>query len=236
MSEAVEKHNSLMHDLVTREEPLCDELKWFVTDGGSIGEMIHHPLVIEMFYDPKHSALINYRYRHKVEERNKAMQEGKWEKYIFIHERPYRIGALRKAMSMSKDRTKMHKLVANVWIDSENIWQHKGDWASIWTKLPDPRLTMDANERTVYDWMPDMVEIHRGIRHTMHNRKGMSWTRDKERASWFAVRWRDKKLVPQVLTTTVKKEHILAFFMGRGEEEVVIQPKHLGAITSFNVG
>jgi len=219
------KTQSEFMELVSRQEPLCNELRPYVNDSlRGLGQVIHHPLIIELFYDPDRCGLVNARYAAKVEERQRALDNKKWTTYVFVHERPYRVPALLKAMHLGCDDP---SLVANVWVDSENIWQHKKTWIHIWTKMPDPRLTMDANERTVYNCMPDTVTIHRGIKNPRHNRIGLSWTRDKERAVWFAHRLAMKTDKPTVIDATVEKRHVLAFFNGRGEEEVVVLPKHV---------
>lgn len=215
---------SKMMELVTKEEPLCEELKVYVYDRDKLGRVLHHPLVIELFLDEAHCALVNERFRLKKQELAKAFADKNWGKFIFLHERPYRIQALREIIHQADDRA---DLVAEVWIDSENIWQHKKAWIDIWSTLTNPHETMDENEKTVYRCMPDEITIHRGITHKTHNRKGMSWTRDKERAVWFAHRWKRGKDEPVVLTAEVKKKNVLAFFNGRNEEEVIVLPKHL---------
>jgi len=222
-------------ELYDKQEPLCEALEPYVTEGKFLGKMIHHPLIIETLFDPNRCALINERYRLKMEALAKAKTENKWSSYVFLHERPYRVDALCRAIGLGAQIDP--DLVSEVWIDSENIWQHKQTWQTIWKALPDPHMTMDDNERAVYNLMPDKISIHRGIRHKGHNRRGMSWTRDKERASWFANRWKGQKgLQPVVLSTEVKKKDILAYFNGRGEEEVVIMPSKLRKLTEFQIG
>lgn len=227
------KKQSELMQLHSKEEPLCDELKDYVFKK-KFGTIVHHPLVIEMFYDPQHCALLNYRFELKKQEREKAKATGNWVKFIYLHERPYRLEALCAAQ---KAGAKDPQLVRDVWIDSENIWQNKDLWKLVWATMKNPADAMDANEKTVVEWMPDKIQIHRGIRHTRHNRRGMSWTRDKERAVWFAVRLKQSGLIPTVLTATVKKADILAYFQARNEEEVVIMPHKLPRrITAYEIG
>ncbi len=211
-----------MGELLTRKEKLLPELKPFEYTG-PLGLGVYHPLLIEMFYNPEHCALLNLRYREKKRAVAEARAERKWSSYIWLHERPYRIRALLDAMrSGMKDP---HELIASVWIDSENIWQHKSEWLLIWKDLANPHLVMDANERTVFDYMPETLTIFRGIRHRTHWLKGLSWTRDKERAVWFAHRLATKKNRPVVVEAKVNKADVLAFFNGRNEEEIVVLPR-----------
>jgi len=216
----IEKINELM----SRDEPLIDELVPYV-DKSTFGTIIHHPLLIELFFDPRKSALVNERYRHKKKLREEYLAQKKWDSYIFLHERPYRIQALQRAMSYGP--TNAADLVRTWWVDSENIWQNKRAWRSIWSQLGSPRDVMDANERTVFEWMPETVTIHRGVRHRTHWPKGMSWTRDKERAVWFAHRHSASGQVPTVLSAEVPKSRILAFINARSEEEVVVLPRYV---------
>ena len=231
----INKSQSELLELLHKEEALCDELKPYVFKSTVGGNMISHPLVIELFYDPKRCALLNYRLQAKKEMLKRYKAAGNWHGYIYAHERPYRIQAL---CDVQRRGVTDPKLITSVWIDSENLWQHRTLWKLIWASMPDPHAVMDTNEKTVYDMMPNKVELHRGIRHKRHNRRGMSWTRDKERASWFANRYKGQKgLEPVVLSCVVPKKNILAFFNGRGEEECVIMPHKLPRkITEFKIG
>jgi len=69
------------------------------------------------------------------------------------------------------------------------------------------------------------LELYRGT--TWGRRRGMSWTRDIDRARWFARRLQqDDGLVFRLL---VPAEAVLAFvgFEGRTENEVVVDPRVL---------
>lgn len=57
------------------------------------GDWVHHPLVICPLQDNP-----NHRYRQKKKLVVKAKADGDWNSYIFLHERPYRIGALEYAV------------------------------------------------------------------------------------------------------------------------------------------
>lgn len=221
-------------ELMRREEEILPELKPYEYQS-PFGLGVHHPLVIELFYDPTRAALLNERYRQKTAAVSEAMQKRDWDSYIFLHERPYRIRALRTAVAhllRDKQHERTYKLVKAGWTDSENIHQNKRAWQQIWSALPDPRGVMDSNERHVFDVMPEEITVHRGIRHRTHWPRGMSWTRDKERAVWFAHRLATSESVPTVLTATVSKRHAMAYLNARGEEEVVVMPRSLRSVTA----
>jgi hypothetical protein len=55
-------------------------------------EMVYHPLVIaDLTID---ASRINHIYRQKIELLAKAEADGDWSTYVFLHERPYRLGGL----------------------------------------------------------------------------------------------------------------------------------------------
>lgn len=59
------------------------------------------------------------------------------------------------------------------------------------------------------------------------NIKALSWTLDRETAEWFAHRFGEEGTVYEA---QIPKKYILAFFNGRNESEVVVDPKHLEQI------
>lgn len=212
---------STMSELLLRKEKLLPELKPYERTSKTLGTMIHHPLLIEMFYHPDHAALLNERYRQKKEAVAEAFEKGLWSSYIFLHERPYRIGALLRAVQKGMSEEAHLRLVGDVWVDSENIWQHKSEWNLIWRSLKNPQAVMSAEEKTRFDHLPDEVTVWRGVRHHTHWLKGLSWTMDKERAVWFAHRLATTKNRPVVVKGLVAKSRILSYFDARNESEVV---------------
>jgi hypothetical protein len=209
-------------ELFTKIEPICDELRPFLKRG-SFGECLHHPLMIEMFLIPDRCALINHRYKYKKEAVERALQEGKWSAYIGLHERPYRVEALSRAIhSGLNENNGLHEAVAYVWTDSENIWQNKDFWFNFWENLPNPQNVMDEDELKFFNDLPESIEVYRGAVYKQ-NTQGISWTLDREKAIWFANRFRQSKKAVLV-TGKVHKKDVLAYFSGRGEQEVVVLP------------
>ena len=60
-----------------------------------------------------------------------------------------------------------------------------------------------------------------------HLLQRLSWTLDRETAEWFAHRFGEEGTVYEA---QIPKKYILAFFNGRNESEVVVDPKHLEQI------
>ena len=84
---------------------------------------------------------------------------------------------------------------------------------------------MDKEELQVYEELPDLVTVYRGV--TPYNAKrvkGLSWTLDRDTAEWFAHRYRSHG---QVYQAQIEKAHIHAIFLGRNEAEVIGDPHYL---------
>lgn len=85
-------------------------------------------------------------------------------------------------------------------------------------KKSDPKLLMTLEERQYLEDLPDKVTIYRGT-HDEKNSKALSWTTDYERAKWFATRFHEDGFV---LTATINKKDIVAFFNARNENELIV--------------
>lgn len=88
---------------------------------------------------------------------------------------------------------------------------------------------MTEEEISALDRFDDPITIFRGV--TPYNENdllALSWTLNKDKAKWFAERFGEKG---KVYEAEICKQYILAFFSGRGEDEVVVDPKHLQNIT-----
>ena len=59
------------------------------------------------------------------------------------------------------------------------------------------------------------------------NPQGLSWTQNLETAKWFANRFNTDTKKGYVQVGIAKKEHVLAYFNTRGEDEIVYNSKKL---------
>jgi hypothetical protein len=111
---------------------LLPELARYVVPSKLGGLMVHHPLVIELFADPKRAALINERFKNKTREVAAALTAGDFSRYIWLHERPYRLDgflAIKDHASLSDAR--YWQLVGQIWMDTESWWQQRAKWALV---------------------------------------------------------------------------------------------------------
>ena len=96
-------------------------------------------------------------------------------------------------------------------------------------KKADKSILMDGEEKEQFDSFDDTVTIYRGVTsYNAKNIKALSWTTDYQTAEWFAHRFGEEGTVYEA---QIGKEHILAFFNGRKESEVIVDPKYLTDIT-----
>jgi hypothetical protein len=202
-------------DLLTRDEPLHPDLEahLIMTD---FGRMVHHPLIIEIMPRP---AMVNYRYEAKRKALHEAMSDSNWHQAVWLHERPYRLDAFMQ-IEDDLDDDEYWSILADIWLDSENIWQNLDQWRELFesTRSGSP---MTDEEEAALAAMPDPVPVYRGSVEDA-NEYGLSWTTDRERAEWFAVRMTADDEVGVVLDGLVAKEHVAAYFTGRGEDEIVV--------------
>lgn len=96
-------------------------------------------------------------------------------------------------------------------------------------KAADPYTLMDEEELKQFQELEDTVTVYRGVTSlNADNVKALSWTLDQETAEWFAHRFGEDGTVYEA---QISKEHIYAYFGGRNEAEVIVDPKHLMDIT-----
>jgi len=203
-------------ELLTRLEPLREDLKPYLTEG-PLGPMFHHPFMVELVCDVNRAARINSYVGVVERETQEALKNKKWGRYVFRHERPYRVEALLRVVDQLPDE-EYWPLVGEVWVDSENIWQNLDKWVGLLSSVrPQRHLMMTEEERAALGALPDRLTIYRGC--TPQNRRGLSWTLDRDKALWFAKRFRQDG---SVVTQRVFKRQVVAHFTGRGESEVVV--------------
>lgn len=202
-----------------REEELSPELEPYIMEG-SFGPYINHPLVQSIPHSPVMNRRANQMLVHKKEALETAIAEGKWHSVVFLHERPFRLNAfLEHVPELPPEQ--YWPLVSSVWTDSENIWQNVDVWMDLWSADHHRHdLVMDEDEMEAFNALPDLITVYRGSQSGLPI--GLSWTTDHERAEWFANRYGQDNAM--VFEGKINKAHVLAYFLGRGEQEIVAFP------------
>lgn len=219
---------SELDDLFDKQEPLHPDLVPYIEPwalGKTSMKCLRHPLIYEVPYFEQYNTIINARYAHTLERVKRHLANRDWEGYVWDHERPYRFEAFQTILQKrSRPKGKVYwKLLADVWIDSENIWQNKEEWAECFEKnYPYKQLgLMNRNERKKFSKLPMTLSVYRGGR----TWEGLSWTLSYEKAKWFAERLQETGST--VHKGVIERKYVWALFTRRGEEEVVFNPKNL---------
>lgn len=96
-------------------------------------------------------------------------------------------------------------------------------------KATAPALLMSEEDYQQFQDLDDVVTVYRGVSSmNAKNVKALSWTLDRDTAEWFAHRFGENGTVYEA---QIQKQHIYAYFSGRNEDEVIVDPKHLTEIT-----
>ena len=212
------QYEAMIKEQLSQE--LLPELRPYL-EQGAMGEQLRHPLIYQV--PLLNNGAANHLYKFKVEETQRALKESNWTKYIWLHERPYRLDAFIEIADKMKDRDYWQFLVA-IWSDTENGWQNLSEWQRLFdSDRPERKHLMLEEEFYYYQKLPDTVTVYRGCQKNQ-NENGLSWTFDKEKAQFFATRLKKNGIV---LEKTVSKNQIVAVLLGRGEQEAIITERSL---------
>lgn len=155
------------------------------------GKMLRHPLVYAV---PLIPGFANNVYEAKGKALREAEAEEDWAACVWLHERPYRLTALidyiigrdedDDIITLDPDLTSQDTLdlVADVWVDSENIGQNIEEWRAIFGYAYGLWLG-NTTERRLFDLLPDPIPAWRGG--TVGD---WSWTTSEETALFFSRR------------------------------------------------
>jgi hypothetical protein len=85
--------------------------------------------------------------------------------------------------------------------------------------------------RSFYEALPDLVPIWRGCEGGRE--RGLHWTIRRALAEDFARGKRCRNRNPTIVSAEVPKQHILAVFVDRDEDEVVVDPRRLRKVRIY---
>lgn len=212
------------------EEELHPDLVPYLDESGSF-PCLKHPLVFAIPFHPATAFLSNDQYAYKVEAVARALREGAWDTYVFLHERPYRIEAFRD-IADHLDGKAYWELLREIWSDTENLWQWDDIDLLMSEHIEDRWRFMDEDERAWLDLLPDVITVYRGYQTRPgmfggSNRLGWSWTTDREKAAWFARRLLLADRKGRVVTGEVAKADVIGYIANRQESEIVVDPENV---------
>ena len=124
------------------------------------------------------------------------------------------------------------EILADAWIRSENPNLDKNfKQKELLQMFKDaaPHILMDKDEQKQLAELDDTVTVYRGVTtYNAKNIKALSWTLEQKTAEWFANRFGEDGTVYEA---QIPKQHIYALLNGRGESEIIVDPKYLTDIT-----
>lgn len=231
----MDSHEELekLRELFGKEEDLDPELEPYLEEDGALGmPMIRHPLVYSIAHHEQLNALVNRQLKAKLEELDRAVAERNYTRFVYLHERPYRIDAFGKLLAFCDVNDHEYwTLLGDIWTDSENVWQNIELWRRYLSSDRPYRTDMMGMEEIncLYQDLDDTVTIYRGYTER-GTAMGLSWTVNHITAKWFARRLSqpDEKLY--LATGQVDRTDVLAYFDGRSETEVVVLPENVRGI------
>jgi len=202
--------------LVGIRETLHDNLLDYFDDDF---RKVDHPLIPSVTVSgAEHASELNEQYERKAILAEQALRDRDWSGYIQLHERPHRLDAFTYVVDELDDQS-YWECLAEVWIDTEFPWQNQPRWSEYWnSKRPAKEFAMSPEEREVLKGLPHVFTIYRGVGKN-GNSSGLSWTLSREKAVFFAHRFRGD----QLLTATAKRDDVHAYLNGRNEQEIVIE-------------
>jgi hypothetical protein len=213
-------------------EQLDSRLEGWQEEDDRFGLMLRHPLVYHIPHSPMLNWMVNDQLRLKLEALEDARRRRDWHTYVWLHERPYRSFGFRQIRRLLTDE-EYWPLLGRVWIDTENLHQHKELPRYVNGPRPQRELIMDEDEQEALAGLPPRwVTIWRGYS-TGGTRWGWSWTTDRQVAAWFAHRQSSLHpgSLPRLMQASVPRSQILAYFTRRNESEVVASPRLIDRTT-----
>ena len=140
--------------------------------------------------------------------------------------KPYALTFLKFAMP-HLSREDMSQILASAWTRSEAPHQDVNVTVNQLLRMfkqADPTCLMEQDEYIQFKTLDDTVTVYRGV--TSHNAKSvkaLSWSLNQETAEWFAHRFGENGTVYEA---QIDKKHIYAYFSGRNESEVIVDPSY----------
>ena len=180
------------------------------------------PKLLDLLYSPEDVKKANAVIMEKIEKATSAFG------VMLLLRTAYRLTFL-KYTKDHLSREDFSKMLADAWTQTENPNRDPNvtlTMAARWFRAADPEVLMSEEEREVFDSFEDGVTVYRGVA-VGRNPHGLSWTDNYEKASWFAHRFDTESKKGYIQSAKVPRAKMLAYFLRRGEYELVVDTKGL---------
>jgi hypothetical protein len=214
------------HDMTTPEE-LHPDLQPYLDDSDRRFPIVHHHFFNGVI-TPGYCRRVNRIYLTIKEEYEEAAKQRDYRRMIDLVETPYKMEWLEKLAPEMSDADYWAAL--GVWYTEQEFFDQAQLRRLFAVDRPYREHLMDEEDRAALAQLPETFEVHRGYGKTAN---GWSWTIDRDKAIWFAQRFAgvssDKP--PMLATGSVDRSAVVAYFGGRGESEIVVDPKKVKRVT-----
>lgn len=145
--------------------------------------------------------------------------------------KPYRLQLL-SFIQYDIDRKKLGELLSWAWTQTEFPHQYSIQMLIELFERADKDALMNEEEKKILSGLDEQVIVYRGTQSNKAKKRGLSWTTSQAKAGWFAERWKTKQ--GKVYKATISKRDVFAYFGGRSEQEIVLNPRKLKNIKEIN--
>lgn len=219
-----EEHSRLIQGLLQLKEPLLPELRRHIKHKGTFLAGIYHPLVMTSVFNDDHGAYANYLLRDGQNRLAKFRAEKNYAGAVLAYTQPYRLQGFMDEIKGADDKT-YWKVLSLIWNTGEGAGSDHDLVLALFNSQRRHRESlMDEGERKTLKRLSDELTVYRGF--FGRRAKSLSWTLDRNVALWFANRFKDVFNEPRYLIEgTASKKDVIAYFAGREESEVIIDPE-----------
>ena len=155
----------------------------------------------------------------KIVEENIAKVD-KYSTYLIMISKPY-LAAFFKYTKDYVSEEDYNNFLSGMWMMVEFVNNDANISPNEFTKIfkkTKKELLMEEEELLAYNKLDDKLTVYRGVK-PKSSTKALSWTTDINTAQWFADRWEKNG---KVYKAQIDKKYVFAYFLGRGESEVVL--------------
>lgn len=163
-----------------------------------------------------------------------AQAKDVWDIYMLIT-KPFALSFIQQ-IEKHLSAADLGRLLSDCWMKIEGVSSNpvysQAQLTALFRKCA-PSSLMTPEEQATLAKLPDEITLYRGVRAGSSNVKAMSWTTDPKVAEWFSNRFSSDKGAGDVYCARIRKKDVLAYFLGRSEQELVVNPKGLYQIEKY---
>lgn len=207
--------------------------------------VVHHPYTtsgVTALHSSEDTEIVNLledkaglaKWRHQLKQKIDAA-ESVIDIYDFIT-KPYSLSFIDLAQN-HLSKADLSRLLRNAWMHAEFLYNNpvfsRAQFAELFRKC-EPSILMTPEECAAFSALPNEIELYRGVRKCSKKIRGMSWTTSLETAEFFSKRFSEGHSRGDLYKAQIRKSDILAYFLERGEQEIVVDTRGLRNIEKLN--